>query len=497
MVNKTGVVNDDSIFSSAIDLANSNSPKLNPAEAAKSGFGDMQISKYLYETGLQNVFNDYEKNIAILSQNEQKSLQDAYYLREMSKKYLGEYASNNEIGDVSGNLLDIYSNYQSNKQDIQKNFGELEMNLTREFQQARAENISGILASQYGIEVGKLENEVQQIFHNITTGNTEGKNSFEYLDSVKDQIGDANYRSLHGALYAETLAEIDQSIQSGYYGYRVDNYGQRTRITDPNDYLAQYKNVLSERDFERVSSMASNIKDINNATALRDITSPQIQNEQGELIKNPDFIGEDFDFALHTGGDDVDSNSIGFADSTGNKYFTVSNPADKDEKYSMTSAELFEQFQAKVKNGEIDHSVPVNQDVLTTTAYNNEKGTTETTSYMYKDGTWHRLAKVNNFNPSTATMKLWSHNGKKTAGDIEMKTNGLGANTISVYGNTYKQEKTSVFQTASNPSQEQVIKKFDSIHGDTKRSYIYHDGKFYMRFKTNTKTEYFEMRKGD
>ena len=32
----------------------------------------------------------------------------------MSKKYLGEYASNVGIGDVSGNLIDIYANYAEN-----------------------------------------------------------------------------------------------------------------------------------------------------------------------------------------------------------------------------------------------------------------------------------------------------------------------------------------------------------------------------------------------
>jgi hypothetical protein len=88
---------------------------------------NFNAESYLYDVGLQNVFQDYQKNIATLNQQEQQSLQDAYYIREMSKKYLGEYASNVGVGDVSGNLLDIYGQYQQavNTTRNQTNMAEL------------------------------------------------------------------------------------------------------------------------------------------------------------------------------------------------------------------------------------------------------------------------------------------------------------------------------------------------------------------------------------
>ena len=74
--------------------------QVNFAQLAGGKNGSLEIQKYLYETGLQNIFNDYNKQIANLDASKQKEIEDAYYVRELSKKYLGEYASNTGIGDV-------------------------------------------------------------------------------------------------------------------------------------------------------------------------------------------------------------------------------------------------------------------------------------------------------------------------------------------------------------------------------------------------------------
>ena len=159
-----------------------NEPKLDLEEAAKSPYGDLEVTKYLYESGLQNIFNTYQQNVATLSQNKQQELQDAYYIREMSRKYLGEYASNTGIGDVSGNLLDIFGQYQKNLTNIERNYGDLEMGLQQEFQTQRQDTMNKLLMTQYGIEVGKLDERDQRVLFDIEMGNIpEGMTDMEYL----------------------------------------------------------------------------------------------------------------------------------------------------------------------------------------------------------------------------------------------------------------------------------------------------------------------------
>jgi hypothetical protein len=151
-------------------------------ELAKSPYGNLEITKYLYESGLQNIFNTYQQNVATLSQNKKTELQDAYYIREMSKKYLGEYASNVGIGDVSGNLLDIYGQYQSNITDIQKNYGQLEIGLQEQYQQKRMETMNNLLLTDYNIEVAKLAEADRNVLFNIEMGNTGDLTDQEYLE---------------------------------------------------------------------------------------------------------------------------------------------------------------------------------------------------------------------------------------------------------------------------------------------------------------------------
>jgi len=155
---------------------------LDLTEVAKSPYGNLEITKYLFESGLQNIFNTYQQNVATLSQNKKTELQDAYYIREMSKKYLGEYASNVGIGDVSGNLLDIYGQYQSNITDIQKNYGELELGLQQDYQKQRTDTLNDILLTDYNIEVAKLDESDRNILFNMEMGNTGGLTDQEYLE---------------------------------------------------------------------------------------------------------------------------------------------------------------------------------------------------------------------------------------------------------------------------------------------------------------------------
>src|SRR5690606_18386841 len=115
------------------------------------------------------------------------ALQDAYYIRELSKKYLGEYASNVGIGDVSGNLLDIYSNYQRNVADIKSQTSAEKLNLMREYQQTRLGMLENILYTQFQIDVAKMQESERDVMYNIATGNTNGMSALEYLDEAYRQ----------------------------------------------------------------------------------------------------------------------------------------------------------------------------------------------------------------------------------------------------------------------------------------------------------------------
>lgn len=175
--------------------------QVNLAQMAGGKNGSLEIQKYLYETGLQNIFNDYNKQIANLDASKQKEIEDAYYVRELSKKYLGEYASNAGIGDVSGQLLDIYGNYQSNINEINANFNELQTGLESSYNEKKNEYELGLLQTQMDIEAAEqqeqLEKDLAEINYNISLGlYPEGMDAQDYLDSVRDKIGESNYWSL-------------------------------------------------------------------------------------------------------------------------------------------------------------------------------------------------------------------------------------------------------------------------------------------------------------
>jgi hypothetical protein len=177
----------DNLPKAPVEQVGETRPSFNAADAAKSPYGDLEVTKYLYESGLQNIFNSYQQSVATLDQNKQQELQDAYYIREMSKKYLGEYASNVGIGDVSGNLLDIYGQYQSNLTNIERNYDQLEMGLDQQFQQQRQETMNNLLLTEYNIEVAKLNEADKATLFNIEMGNIpEGMTDMEYLQQEYD-----------------------------------------------------------------------------------------------------------------------------------------------------------------------------------------------------------------------------------------------------------------------------------------------------------------------
>lgn len=157
---------------------------------------------FLYDVGLQNIYQDYQKSVATLNQQEQESLQDAYYIREMSKKYLGEYASNTGIGDVSGNLLDIYGAYQQNVAGIRSEFNTEERSLQQTYESTRRE-----------LETGKLLTE-QQAAGNAPLGFTD-LTSAQVFDMSGNLVENPNY--IPGLDYSYFGVEGFDSTKQGIY----------------------------------------------------------------------------------------------------------------------------------------------------------------------------------------------------------------------------------------------------------------------------------------
>ena len=105
-----------------------------------SFYGELEITKYLYESGLQNIFRRLSKSMSVLSHKNNRVCRMLILFREVSKKYLGEYTSNVGLGDVSDSLLDIYGKYQQNLEIFAKVMMQCGSNLTQEYNKAREEN---------------------------------------------------------------------------------------------------------------------------------------------------------------------------------------------------------------------------------------------------------------------------------------------------------------------------------------------------------------------
>ena len=180
---------------------------------------------FLYDVGLQNIYQDYQKTMSTLNQQEQQSLQDAYYIREMSKKYLGEYASNTGIGDVSGNLLDIYGAYQQNVGGIRSEFDTKEMGLQQQYESTRRELETGkMLAEQTGAGKAPIG------FTNLT--------SAQVFDMSGNLVENPNY-----------IPGLDFNYFSGISGF--DSTKQGIYINDTGvEYISVMKSSDQEADDE-------------------------------------------------------------------------------------------------------------------------------------------------------------------------------------------------------------------------------------------------------
>ena len=446
-----------------------------------------EYSKFLYDSGLQNIFNDYQQNITTLNQQEQKQLQDAYYVRELSRKYLGEYASNVGIGDVSGNLLDIFSQYQQNIGQIQGGYDQMALNLQQTFQQASTQNFQQAVDRQVQIQNLELQENEQSVLVNIGTGQTNGQDWWTYLAQQRDsgEITEASYTRIYGIAYQSNLETLNQNLGSGFLGFKTDADGNRVLQTQ-EEYLEQNRAWLSDRDYQALRDRiltGSNVDVQTQTTPKFDV--PQIAR---------DLFGFDANSFETTVTIDGQSTTL----------LTLGQNVDNDTSTSVrvASSDLFEQAREEGRT------------LVSGQTYLERDGE----FYLYvqrgsEGGNWFRAINTTALNaeitkwtdPTIA--KNWVFSGKGeyilndgqagSTGPILTLTNNKLSTKITYQGVEFKNDTTFTdanngfekLKDSSKPDEKAIHTAYVSIHGDDPKenAVFYHNGSFYMTIKSGNR----------
>lgn len=289
------------------------------SEFAQSAFGDLEMTKYLYESGLQNIFTDYQRNIQTLQQEQAAQLQNAYVAREMSKKYLGEYASNVGIGDVSGSLIDIYSQYAENISDIDQNFAALEMNLTREYTMQRMTTFENILRTQYQMEVAELDSVATEASQYVFTEfDDDVQGGLSYLATQQENMRPEDYEMVRDAYYQSNVENVKANLMSEnpYFGFA--DLESRT-LKSQEQYLQEVRQWMEPDEYREIEEMialqeviASNEGEIDFGDPLTDIDPALYSTDPLVTSESEVYQLENNNFAVATQsivGDDVAFNA--------------------------------------------------------------------------------------------------------------------------------------------------------------------------------------------
>jgi len=436
-------------------------------------YAGYDIYKSLYETGLQNIFDDYQKNIAILSQAKQKEVQDAYFIREMSKKYLGEYASNNGIGDVSGNLIDIYGSYQKNLNDINSNYEGLQMNLEQTYNQNKYAQFEKLMETQYNMNLAQLSSNAQQISFKLITGDTGGADAWEYLEAAKAQgiISEEDYMSIYGTYYTQQVTAAGEVLGSGFTTgtFGVDDEGNT--ITDPLDFVeyARTKYHLTDNDYASLKLQVE--------TAIAGTTG------SGITATNERTAQPNYDPTYYMSGTEdvgVESNFFTLKDEDGNQigttYVQIRTNVELEENPPRTVSfdELDEEFTSQTGS-----SNPTDDDIVM------YKGT----YYVSEGGVWYRLvstaggqAMADTAAENQSNWFITEDTANGMSSDGVFMANNKKADTITIMGVTYVEDaRSKEFKNMTAEQQSAIEAAFNSVHGSKNQCVIFYQGRFWER----------------
>jgi hypothetical protein len=390
---------------------------------ASSPYGDLELTKYLYESGLQNIFSDYQRNIQTLQQNEAQQLQQAYAIRELSKKYLGEYASNIGVGDVSGNLLDIYTQYAQNATGIQQNFAALEMNLTREYTMERMNTFNKILETEFRINVAQLDDAAADasnfVFENFGTDVAGG---IAYLDSQRDNMRPQDFEVIKQAYYRSNVDAIIQNVSSSnpYFGFS-DLETQTLKTQE--QYLQEVKQWMSPEDFNRVREVL----------ALKEI----IGSQDGSVDWGSPLLG--MDASIFSSDPNITSDSDVY-ELEGNR-FAVSTSTILDDQVAIDNNITPDTLNARFEeqSGMSAADIAENQ-IIQYQGF-----------YIFRDGNWYRMQSIGGMGTAfdkydSNQLQTWTkdYTGPRAGGvEINFNYDNKGRDAVIYKGKTYV-EDTSV-----------------------------------------------------
>lgn len=443
----------------------------------------------LYNTKLQNIFTDYAASKAQIAKAEEESLQDAYYIKEMSKKYLGEYASNTGLGDVSGNLMDIHSTYAGQRQAIGEKRTEAELQLDSAYRSG----LSQLEDLRYEYEEGVKGEKAQKVLSWLQMGDygtradgTKITDPKEYLDKelAEGNIDQEQYNDfLRISQYMEhqnDVATFQENLEMGYYGKKLDEEGNEV-YQSRLDYIteAYEKGLLTKKEYDRLYGVYQWMDEIQNAQDfdIKDFTSPYLP----DGTKNPDFISG-LDVSYYTNNKNIDKNSL-VMNIEGIDFISEKNTVDKGG--NVTSSELNDVYEEENPDGVLKHGNLLH--------YRGEY-------YVYKQGEdgkqgeWYRMSPEiktgkKNFEDAIDRTDMtkwvsnkdldWLEDYKTSFDDGNVKIDmGHTVASMTINGIRYMVLSAGRRKKVTDAS---VKDKFKEVHGDRQNAIIYHNGKLYYK----------------
>lgn len=394
---------------------NSNN-KIDLPSLAKKSTGVFDFKKYLYDAGLSNIYEDYQTNIGSLDKAKQQQIQDAYTIREMSKKYLGEYASDTGVGDISGSLLDIYGQYQKSIQDIGMEFGDKKFSLEQEYRTNRFNMLAQQLENQYNLEVAKLDQLAQDVITNIAMGDIGEMTPLEYVESQKDNLDQNTYSALYRQVYADTVTK-DLMTPKSYKDPTSD-------IFDP-EYDPSYTFTGVEKGLIGKESDVFQIGGKEFAQVLVDVNDDITAKNPVDSFELTQYYQDNFGVSPNPGE---------IMQYAGDYYEFKSTPQGSTWYRLVTSSGSKTSFDATLLTKDSEGNVAPNKEV---------------------QSNWD--ASSINYN-KIGGRDTFEYNGNIY---IEDKTD------------------TSFKPSTTDPKQQEIINKFREVHGDKQDVVIYWNGKFY------------------
>jgi hypothetical protein len=439
-----------------------------------------EYSKYLYDTGLQNVFNTYQQNMARLDQAQQRDLQEAYYIRELSRKYIGEYASNLGIGDVSGNLLDMYTSYQQNLNQINQNYGDLTTQFQEKYDMEQQALFNEAMQRQMQIESAERTEAVSQIGFNVATGNTNGMSWLEYLNSERDagRLTQGEYGTLYRESYLANYQQFNQNFSNNNFGFKTDADGKLVPKT-ALEYLEENKSWLNPTDYNNIKQAIQYGEQF-----------PTPEMDTGLYVSNR-LIENVFD-NITAGGDtiqltitvgDVPNQFVSTNFSVGTTLSETLNEKLEASGKSYVSGQSYVQHQGNyyvwvdTKEGgqwfRMQNVTTVMQDIE---RWTNKYTDAEGVEQPPEASTWKAAANED-----------WDATNEIVRGTVTFKLNSDSTKTEILYqGTTFAWDKSLTNATWDKAKYSSLQTAYKAIHGDTKvdNAFFFYEGEFYALVKT-------------